>query len=90
MSDPPPRGWDTCVVYVEHRQRWWWNAWRPSTCTELHGFADSAEEAAEAMNQAVEQAGGGPVSGPPPIRYRSGELPPIEHPRNDQPREIES
>ena len=50
------QGWDTCVVFVERRQRWWRNAWRPSTCTELSGFADSEEEAAQDMFRAIEQA----------------------------------
>lgn len=81
MSDPRAGGWDTRIVYVDHRQRWWWNAWRPSTSTELHGFADSPEQAAEDMSRAIEQEGGGPAFGPPPIRYGSGELPPMDHPR---------
>ena len=50
----PP--WDTRVVYIERQQRWWWNAWRESTATELYGFADSQESATQAMYQAIEQA----------------------------------
>ena len=51
------REWDTRVVFVERRQRWWWNAWHPSTNTELYGFADSREEATRAMYQAIDRAG---------------------------------
>jgi len=79
------RAWDTRVVFVVRRQRWWWNAWRPSTCTELHGFADSQEEAAQEMYRAIEEAGPPPAFGAPPTGYRSEDLP-----RNDQRREIES
>jgi hypothetical protein len=57
------RPWDTRVVFIERRQRWWWNAWQASTSTELHGFADSQEEAARDMYRAIEQASGnGPSS----------------------------
>lgn len=49
--------WDTRVVFIERRQRWWWNAWRESTSTELYGFASSREEASQAMYQAIEHAG---------------------------------
>jgi hypothetical protein len=52
-SDP---SWDTRVVYVERRQRWWWNAWLASTATELYGFADSREDASRAMYQAIKDA----------------------------------
>ena len=38
-------GWDVRVVFIEHRQHWWWNAWRPATSTELYGFADTRAEA---------------------------------------------
>ncbi|MGH3588737.1 MAG: hypothetical protein ACRDQ0_20705 [Pseudonocardia sp.] len=48
--------WDTRVVYNERQQRWWWNAWLESTATELYGFADSEEEAARSMYQAVKEA----------------------------------
>jgi hypothetical protein len=48
--------WDTRVVYIEKRQRWWWNAWRAATATELYGFADSQEEAKREMYQAIERA----------------------------------
>jgi hypothetical protein len=51
-----PTAWDTRVVYIEQRRRWWWNAWRASTATELYGFADSEEEAYEQMQRAIEQA----------------------------------
>jgi hypothetical protein len=76
--------WDTCVVYVERRQRWWWNAWRPSTCTELSGFADSQEEAARAMLRAIEDAGPSPTISMLPTVYRSADLP-----RNDRSRQAE-
>jgi hypothetical protein len=48
--------WDTRVVYIERRQRWWWNAWLAAMETELYGFADSREEATRAMYQAIESA----------------------------------
>jgi hypothetical protein len=48
--------WDTRVVYIERQQRWWWNAWLAATETELHGFADSQEEATQAMHQAIKEA----------------------------------
>jgi hypothetical protein len=51
-----PSRWDTRVVYIERQQRWWWNAWRPSTSTELYGFADSQDDAREAMDRAIGQA----------------------------------
>jgi hypothetical protein len=50
-----PRPWDTRVVYVEKRQRWWWNAYLPERI-ELSGFADSEEEAREALARAIEAA----------------------------------
>ena len=53
--------WDTRVVWLEAKQRWWWNAWREATRTELSGFAGSQEEASRAMYQAIEEAG------PPPV-----------------------
>jgi hypothetical protein len=49
-------GWDVRVVFVERRQRWWWNAWRPTTSTELYGFAESRSDAWSAMNQAISAA----------------------------------
>ncbi|OZM82305.1 hypothetical protein [Pseudonocardia sp. MH-G8] len=52
--------WDTRVVYIERHHRWWWNAWLASTETELYGFADSEEEAARSMYQAVKQAASAP------------------------------
>jgi hypothetical protein len=48
---------DTRVVYIEKRNRCWWNAWREPTATELYGFADSPEQARREMHQAIEQAG---------------------------------
>lgn len=50
---PTPREWDTRVVWVVQHQRWWWNAWRESTSTELSGFADSPEEARQDMTYAI-------------------------------------
>jgi hypothetical protein len=52
--------WDTRVVYIERRRRWWWNAWLGSTATELYGFADTQAEAARQMYRAIEE-----VSKPP-------------------------
>ncbi|OZM81717.1 hypothetical protein [Pseudonocardia sp. MH-G8] len=52
--------WDTCVIYVERRRRWWWNAWRPCTSTELSGFAESEEQARREMALAVVEAGSSP------------------------------
>jgi hypothetical protein len=49
-------GWDMRVVFVERRQRWWWNAWRATTSTELYGFADSRADAWSAMNEAISAA----------------------------------
>jgi hypothetical protein len=57
MSAPRSHRWDTRVVFVERQQRWWWNAWREATATELYGFAHSQEEASQAMYRAIEQAG---------------------------------
>jgi hypothetical protein len=53
--------WDTRVVYIERHQRWWWNAWLASTETELYGFADSQEEATQAMYQAIKDTGTSPT-----------------------------
>ena len=50
------RAWDTRVQFIERRQRWWWNAYRRSTGTELYGFTDSREQAQQAMYRAIEQA----------------------------------
>ncbi|WP_433282138.1 hypothetical protein ACQPZA_16890 [Pseudonocardia xinjiangensis] len=66
---PWNRPWDTCVIYVERRGRWWWNAWRASTTTELHGFADTEEEAREAMTSAIQQAGPSPATDVPRSTY---------------------
>ena len=52
--------WDTCVIHVERRRRWWWNAWRPCTSTELSGFAESEEQARWEMVRAVVEAGPSP------------------------------
>jgi hypothetical protein len=49
--------WDTRVVFIEREQRWWWNAWRESTATELYGFAYSRKEASQAMYRGIERAG---------------------------------
>ena len=69
MASSPASAWDTRIVYVERRKRWWWNAWRASTSTELYGFADSREEAAEAMYRAIEHAGPSPGVDIPRTRY---------------------
>jgi hypothetical protein len=53
----PSRPWDMRVVWLEAKQRRWWNAWRESTATELHGFADSRESASRAMYRAVAEVG---------------------------------
>jgi hypothetical protein len=50
--------WDVRVIYIRRHQRWWWNAWRASTETELYGFAGSRPEASEAMYRAIERARG--------------------------------
>jgi hypothetical protein len=54
---------DTRIVYIEKRRRWWWNAWRASTATELYGFADSREQAQRQMFEAIEQEVPSPVLG---------------------------
>jgi hypothetical protein len=48
------REWDIKVVWIERRQKWWWNAWQESTSTELWGFAESRELAVTALTAAVE------------------------------------
>lgn len=58
------RIWDTCVCFIERRQRWWWNAYRRSTGTELYGFADSREQARQTMYRAIERAEQRPSPGP--------------------------
>jgi hypothetical protein len=60
--------WDMRVVYLERRQRWWWNAWLAATETELWGFADSQEAAYRAMQVAIREAGSAPL----PDRPREG------------------
>jgi hypothetical protein len=71
MADPFSRvqRWDTRVVFIEKRQRWWWNSWRPSTLTELYGFADSQEDATQAMYRAIEQAEPSPALDVPRTEY---------------------
>jgi hypothetical protein len=49
-------GWDMRVVFIERRQHWWWNAWRPATSTELYSFANTRADAWSAMNAAVSAA----------------------------------
>ena len=48
------REWDLRVVWNVRHERWWWNAWRESTSTELYGFADSQEDAYREMLAAIE------------------------------------
>jgi hypothetical protein len=50
------RRWDMCVVFVERRHRWWWNAWHERTTIELSGFADSQDEAICDMGEAIKRA----------------------------------
>jgi hypothetical protein len=64
------RAWDTRVAFIEKHKRWWWNAWREATATELFGFADSQEDARQAMYRAIEQAAPWP---PPPQRRQADE-----------------
>jgi hypothetical protein len=61
----PGRPWDTRVVWLEAKQCWWWNAWRASTATELHGFAETEAAASQAMLEAI--AGAPPD---PPMGFR--------------------
>lgn len=49
-------GWDLRVVFIERRGRWWWNAWRAATFTELYGFADTRIDAWSAMHDAMSAA----------------------------------
>jgi hypothetical protein len=51
------------LVFVQKQRRWWWNAWREATATELYGFADSQEAASRAMYQAIERATPSPAVG---------------------------
>lgn len=53
------REWDTRVVWNVQRGRWWWNAWRETTSTEVWGFADSPEDAMRAMTVGIQRAGNG-------------------------------
>lgn len=48
------RVWDVRVVWIEKRQRWWWNAWRESTGIELYGFAETRDVARNDMYAAIE------------------------------------
>jgi hypothetical protein len=41
------------VVWLVDRQCWWWNAWHVRTKTELHGRADTREDARNAMAVAI-------------------------------------
>jgi len=54
-------GWDTRVLFVEQKQRWWWNAYLEVLETELYGFADSREEAQQAMSRAIQEVEEEPV-----------------------------
>jgi hypothetical protein len=56
MQEPDRYGWDTTVVFVERQGRWWWNAWNPVDEVERSGFADTREEAADAVARAVRRA----------------------------------
>ena len=67
---PDLRHWDTRLVFIEKHGRWWWNAWREQTATELYGFADTQQDATRAMYQAIEQATPWP---PPPQPWQSDE-----------------
>lgn len=58
-----PREWDARIVWNVRHERWWWNAWREATATELWGFADSPEDALRDMTAAIKQA-----TAPPPIK----------------------
>lgn len=53
------REWDTRVVWNVRHGRWWWNAWRKASGTELWGFTDSPEDALRAMTVAIRGAGSG-------------------------------
>jgi hypothetical protein len=50
------REWDIRLVWNQREQRWWWNAWRERTATELWGFADDEAAAYAAMTEAIEKA----------------------------------
>jgi hypothetical protein len=50
------RVWDMRVVWIERHRRWWWNAWRQSTRTELYGFANSRDAAMQDMSAAIDAA----------------------------------
>ena len=49
------REWDTRSVWNVRHERWWWNAWREGTGTELWGFTDSQEDALRAIATAIQQ-----------------------------------
>lgn len=66
------RAWDTRVVFVQRRGRWWWNAWREQTKTELYGFADSEQDARDAMYAAIAQAPPWPAPPRPREQGRGG------------------
>lgn len=46
-------GWDIRVIWLDARQRWWWNAWHERTATERFGLADSNTIAEQAMAAAI-------------------------------------
>ena len=50
------REWDTRQVWNQREQRWWWNAWRERTATELWGFSDDEMTAYTAMTAAIQKA----------------------------------
>jgi hypothetical protein len=50
--------WDTVIV-LKAAGRWWWNAWREQTATELSGTAGTLGEARTAMERAVAALGDG-------------------------------
>jgi hypothetical protein len=60
------REWDIRIVWNVKHQRWWWNAWREASATELWGFADSQEEALQALMEAMRAAGYPDQPEPPP------------------------
>ena len=50
------REWDIRTVWNQREQRWWWNAWRERTATELWGFTDDRTTAYSAMTDAIQRA----------------------------------
>ena len=49
-------GWDTRILWLEQKRRWWWNAWHAATTTELYGFADSESGARRDLTAAIADA----------------------------------